>query len=217
MTRVSSPSFESSTQSPEALERIGRRRCPVAQHLGEVFVPDGDTARGEERFDVDVVLEVRPRDGNVAGVSSDADVGDRRFVRQPVERRMGLDEPTMLLGFEVADHGADVTGLHVEARRDEVERSVERRALEDQQRADHLHPGRAGLPGSADDDVARPRREPLPTVAVQHRRPIPSPRGPRHARIMPLPDASRHERLVTRTESRRERAYVPDTPGITRV
>ena len=43
------------------------------------------------------------------------------FVAQPVERRMGLDEASMLLGFEVGNHVADVTGLHIEPRRDEIE------------------------------------------------------------------------------------------------
>ena len=91
---------------------------------------------------------------------------------------MGLDEASMLLRVEVGDHVADVTGLHIEPRRDEIERSIERRALKDEQRTDHLHPGRAALRRAADDDVARPRREPLPTVAVPHRRSIPNRRVP---------------------------------------
>ena len=70
---------------------------------------------------VDVVLEVRPGDRDIAGVPTDADVGDRRIGAQPVERRMGLDEASMLLGFQIGDDVADLTGLHVEPRRDEIE------------------------------------------------------------------------------------------------
>ncbi len=121
MTWRSSSSLESSTQRQNRVERIGRRRFPVAIDLGEVLVPDRALASSEEGFEIDVVLVVRPRDGHIAGISSNADVGDRRVVAQPVERRMGLDEASMLLGFEVGNQVADVTGLHVEPRRDEIE------------------------------------------------------------------------------------------------
>ena len=154
---------------PEACERIGRRRFPVAQHLREILVPDRTVASGEQRYMVDVVLEVRPRQGNVARIAPDADVGDRRVEVQPVEWRVRLDEAAMLLRVEVGDHLADVARLHVEPGRDEIERSIEGRALKDEQRTDHLHPRGAALRRSADDDVARTRGEPLPADAVHHR------------------------------------------------
>ena len=74
----------------------------------------------------------RQRDGDIARISSDADVRDRRVVAQPVERRMSLDEAAMLLRVQVGDHVTDGAGLHVEPRRDEIERSIERRALKDE-------------------------------------------------------------------------------------
>ena len=41
--------------APEALDRIGRRRFPVAKQLSEILIPDGAVASGEEDFEIEIV------------------------------------------------------------------------------------------------------------------------------------------------------------------
>ncbi len=70
----------------------------------EVLVPAGTAASGEQDFEIEVVRVVGPRHRNVAQVPSHTDVRDRFVVGQAVERRVGLDEASMLLGVQVGDH-----------------------------------------------------------------------------------------------------------------
>ena len=122
----------------------------------------------EERADVHVVDVVVDRQRNVAGVAPDADVGDRRIVGYPVERRVGLDEPAVRLGLQVREHLRAGAGHHVDPRREPVQRERELRFLQDEQRADHLRPRRPALRRRSDDDVAGSKLEAVPAVAVVH-------------------------------------------------
>jgi len=75
-----------------------------------------------------------------------------------------LDEPPVLLRSQ---QGKDLflrPDDQIEPRRIPANRRVELRGLEDEQLADHLHPGRAGLQTAADDDVAIAERETGPPV-----------------------------------------------------
>ena len=112
---------------------------------------------------VDVVVD---RQRNVAGVTPYADVGDRRIVGYPVERRVGLDEPAVRLGLQVREHLRAGPGHHVDPRREPVQRERELRFLQDEQRADHLRPRRPALRRRSDDDVARAKLKAVPAVAV---------------------------------------------------
>ena len=56
----------------------------------------------EKRTDVRVVDVAVHRQSNVTGITPDAEVGDHRIVRYPVQRRVGLDdEPAVRLGLQV--------------------------------------------------------------------------------------------------------------------
>ena len=115
---------------------------------------------------VDVVALVVERHGHVERMPGRHDVGGARIEGNPVQRRMCLDEPPVLLGGKL--------GIHLLARHDQViqprrelrERGREFWCLEDQQCADHLHPRRPGLGPGADHDVAVPEREAEPPGAV---------------------------------------------------
>ena len=91
--------------TPEALERIGRRRFPIAKHLNEILIPNRTVASSEESFEIKIVRMGRPQKSrDIARVAPNADVRDRLVVRQTVKRRMRLDEASMPLGVEVGNH-----------------------------------------------------------------------------------------------------------------
>ena len=122
---------------------------------------------------------------HVTRVAADHDVVDLFTPGQPVEGRVGLDETSMLLGGVGGIHLIDGTVQHVEPRRQQLERRRERRAVEDQQGAQHLGPGRSRLGWRTDDDVARSELETLPAGAVCDHTGIPHififARSPTHA------------------------------------
>jgi hypothetical protein len=86
---------------------------------------------------------------------------------------VGLDEPAILLIIEVRQHLVDVARLHVEPRRDPIQRTITHRALKDQQRTDHLHPRRTAFRWRTNDDVAGAHSKRGPPCAVENRRPVP--------------------------------------------
>src|SRR5258708_8318365 len=79
---------------------------------------------------------------------------------------MRLDEATMGLGPEPGDHLLARRDDPVKPRRQRCERRWQLGGLEDEQGADHLHPGRAALGPGADNDIARPEGESFPPRAV---------------------------------------------------
>jgi hypothetical protein len=158
---------------PEALDGIVRPgRRAVGHQLGEVIEPHGGRPCADDGIDVHVLGVVVPRQPDITGVAPDADVGDPLVVGQPVERGVALDEPPVRLPGEGREDVLDGVGLHVDPGRQLGERSGEVRVLEDQERADHLHPGSAGLGRCRDDDVVVAELEPLPASAVPDDRPV---------------------------------------------
>ena len=139
----------------------------IGKELGEVIETDGGRACAEERIEVHVVHVVLPGERDITRITTDGDVGDVRVVRETVERGMGLDEPAMGLHAEVGDHVVSFARQHVEPRGDEIQRLVEGRCLEHEQRADHLHPRRTALRRRADDDVVGPEFEAFPTRTIR--------------------------------------------------
>ncbi len=127
---------------------------------------------------------VVPRDGDIAWVAADAHIGDPLVSRQAVERRMGLDEPAMALRVEQREDILATLGEHVELRGDLRQRPVKQGGLEDQQRADHLHPGGAALGRCADHDVAGPKHESVPARAVLGKRVIAWSGGTQRAHVL---------------------------------
>ncbi len=115
---------------------------------------------------VDVVALVVQRHGQVERVPGDHDIGRARVERDPVERGVRLDDPPVLLGLEPAYDVLDGLDRVVEPRREHRQRRRQVRRPEHQQRADHLHPGRAALRPRADHDVAVAEPEVLPAGAV---------------------------------------------------
>ena len=107
-----------------------------------------------------------PRDADVSRVAADAHIRHPGVERQPVQRRVRLDEPAVPLSFEGGHHR--LTRLHdrVEPRRHLVQVAVEVRCSEHQQGTDHLHPGGAALRRRADHDVAVAEREAVPARVV---------------------------------------------------
>src|SRR5208283_3835427 len=93
-------------------------------------------------------------------------VGGSGVEGNPVQRRVGLDEPPVVLSGE--------PGIYLFGRGDQMiqpgrqlrQRGRELWCLKDQQGTDHLHPGRAGLGPAADHDVAVSEREAEPPSAV---------------------------------------------------
>ena len=93
---------------------------PYGRSLGElihdVVEPDGVVPGGQHGDHVHVGDVVVPREEHVARIAADTDVGDVVPVRQPVERRVGLDEAPMGLGIEVGDDRFRAARLHVQPR-----------------------------------------------------------------------------------------------------
>jgi hypothetical protein len=97
------------------------------------------------------------------------DVRDAGIERQSVQRRMRLDEaPVPLLG-QLGVDGIVRLGAVIEPRREVPQRVRQVGILEDEQRADHLQPGRARLAAGADDDVAGTEAKAQPPATVLDR------------------------------------------------
>src|SRR5262249_35471998 len=94
------------------------------------------------------------------------DVSDVVAPRQPVEWRMCLDEPSVLLRGEIGQYFVEVAREHVEPGRDFGERAVELGRLKNQEPADHLRPGRTALGRRRDDDVVSAELESFPARAI---------------------------------------------------
>ena len=184
----------------------GRRRCRAGRRRAD------DVGRVADDFVV-----AAERHERVERMPGRDDIGDPGVERNPVERRMRLDEaPVRLLG-QLGIHEIKRHDQVIQPRREVPERIRQLGCLEDQQRADHLHPGRPGLAPGADHDVARPEAEAEPPAAVLVRRLIvdragghaasvaadsasgsPHEEGDRARLTIPgLPAAARRERLVT--------------------
>ena len=95
---------------------FGPGRRSVREHVHDVVEADRAFAGREDRGDVHVVDVVVPGAEDVAGIAADADVRDVGVVREPVERRVGLDEAAMGLRVEVGADRREVAGQHVEPR-----------------------------------------------------------------------------------------------------
>ena len=152
-------------EGPEPLDRVLGRDAALRQ-LGEVLVADGRGAQLQEAREVHVGGVMLERDGDVARIAADHEIRGVGVQRKAVEGRVRLDEAAMRLGGERRRHLGERAGAHVEPRRDLVERRRERGPVEDQERAQHLHPRGAALRRGADHDVARTEREPVPAAAV---------------------------------------------------
>jgi len=156
---------------PEAVPLAAGARPRWPQWPGLDTVDRGRPfALAEERADVGVADMAVHRQPHVARVPPDADVRDRRIAGYPVERRVGLDEPAVRLGFQVREHVCAGASHHVDPRRERVQRERELRFLQDEQGADHLRPRRPALWRGADDDVAGAELEAVPAAAVVHTR-----------------------------------------------
>jgi len=94
------------------------------------------------------------------------DIGDPGVGRNPAERRVRLDEAPVPLCVKLGVYALLRRGRAVQPRRKAPERIRQVRRPEDQQCANHLHPGRPGLARGADHDVAGPEAEAEPPAAV---------------------------------------------------
>ena len=141
---------------------------PVVQRLARPRRP-GRRGRPGQRGDpgpVQVVALVVEGHRGVQRVPAGDDVPGPRVERDPVQRGVRLDEPPVPLRGQY--------GQHLLARRDQVvqpggqlaERGRQLRGPEDQQGADHLHPGRPGLGPGADHYVAVAELHARPAGAV---------------------------------------------------
>jgi hypothetical protein len=153
---------------PEPLHRIGGSGLRGWSQFRQVSESDRIGAQGDERVEVHVVPVVVPRQRDVSRVAAHADVGDAWVPRETIEGRVGLDEPTVGLSFELCGDAAQAAGLHVEPRRDVRKRPIELGGVEDEQGAQHLGPRGAALRRCGDDDVIAAKRESLPARAVVH-------------------------------------------------
>ncbi len=176
-------------------------------------------------FPVDVGRLVVQRDRHVERVPGDDDVGGPGVKRHAVERRVGLDEPAVLLGGEPVVHLRTRRDQPVQPRRELRQRSRQLRGLEHQQRADHLHPRRAALGPCADHDVALPEREAKPSAAVlvggsvtrRRRRYLGHPTEPSHNAPAAARSASLSRREPGRGRGRRQAGQLRRPLGSVRV
>ena len=120
----------------------------------------------QELVDVEVGDMSVHRERDVAWIPADADVRHPAIERQTIQGRVRLEEPAVALCGEIGEDLRPGPGDHVDPRRDHPQRSREVGILEDEERADHLRPGRAGLRRSRDDDVARSELQALPAGTV---------------------------------------------------
>jgi hypothetical protein len=140
--------------------------------FGCVVEADGCRARRHEPLAVHVVGMVTHRDEHVPRITADDEVRHVVAHRQAVEGRVGLDEPAMgLVGEQRSDVG-EGTQVHVQPRRDAVERVGEHGSVEHEERHEHLRPRRPALGRCADDDVAGAVLEPAPPLAVGDERSV---------------------------------------------
>ena len=98
------------------------------------------------------------------------DIGDPGVERNSVQRRMRLDEAPVPLLAKLGVHEVMRHDHVVQPRREVPEWLRQLGRLEDQQCADHLHPGRPALAPGADHDVARPKPKAEPPATVLARR-----------------------------------------------
>ncbi len=151
------------------------------------------------RRGADQAVLVVHRHERVDRIAGRHDVADPVVGGNPGERCVRLDEAPVSLRGQL---GVDVLGWHVRSvqpRRQPPQWSRQVRRLENQQRADHLHPGRPGLARGADHNVAGPEAEAQPPAAVLAGR-LPAHRGSGHA--VSVAKAGRHRR--PRAEKRYE-------------
>ena len=157
--------------------RAGRLRSRCGRKLGEIVQTDCHVARSEECVRVHVLHVVTVRQRHVARVSAHTDVGHPLVERQSVQRRVGLDEPAVLLSVQIAHDIGQGPGEHVEPGRDKIQRGGECPLSENQQRADHLQPGDPAFDRRAEDDVAVAESKPVPPRAIRDHGPIPRERS----------------------------------------
>ena len=161
---------------PDAVHKVVRTvRQAVGHQFREILEAGDVSAQGDQMLQSHVLEVVVPGDGNITWVAPDRDVGHPRVERQTVERRVGFDEPSVLLRCEFGEHALDRLRLHVEPGRQSREGTRQVRVSKDQQRTLHLHPRRAALGRCRDDDVAITKLEAVPTPAVHDEVSVPSP------------------------------------------
>jgi hypothetical protein len=166
----------------QGVELLARPAVPVDP--GKQPIPQRRSHRGAHRrsisscelahaLPIEVVTLVIERDRHVERVPRDDEVGRPCVDRNPIERRVRLDEPPVTLSRELRVDLVARRDQPVEPRRQRRERRRQVGRPEHQKRADHLHPRGAALRSSTDHDVAVPEREPKPPATVLVRRPVP--------------------------------------------
>ena len=78
------------------------------------------------------------RDGDVARIAADHEIGDVAVERKAVQGRVRLDEAAMRLGGERCRHLGQRADVHVEPRRDVAERGRKRGPVADQERGSDI-------------------------------------------------------------------------------
>ena len=109
---------------------------------------------------------------HVERVPYDRDIGHRVMPRHPVERRMGLDEPPVRLGFEQAEHLGFASGQHVEPGRERADGRPQVGSIKQKRSDDRLHPRGPALRRCRNHDVVGTKHEPLPPRAIRERAPV---------------------------------------------
>ena len=115
---------------------------------------------------VDVGAVVVERDRHVERVAAHHDVGHPVVERHAVERGVRLDDAPTLLRGQAGEHLVDRPDQVVEPGGEDGEAIGQVHFAVDEQEADHLDPGGAGLGPGADHDVARPEGKAPPAGAV---------------------------------------------------
>jgi hypothetical protein len=141
------------------------RRGRIRGDAPDLRVLDPDTVREAQCM----VVEGQ---GRVAAITGDMDVADRIVQRQAIGRQVGLEEAAVGLGVKPSEGG---TQLRAEASIQpdgDVHQRLRRNIIEDEQRHDLLHPGRARLGISGDHDVGLPWPPGIPSTAVDGPGPV---------------------------------------------
>lgn len=130
------------------------------------------------------------------------DIRDPGVGRNLVQRRVRLDEAPVPLPGEVGVYKLRRQGRAVQPGREAPERIRQIRRLEDEQCANHLHPGRPGLGQGAYHDVAGPETEAKPPAAVVAAR-LTADRGRGHAGSVARAGRNRGRERAVRTDVQR--------------
>ena len=147
-----------------ALQRLRQRRARRWRRIVRGGI--GPAEQATHRIAVDVVALVPQGDVHVPRVTTHDDVRRPGVDRHSVEGRVRLDESTVPLSLQPSYDLVDRRDLVVDPRRQAGQRGREVRVLEDEQRADHLHPGGAALGPGGDHDVTVAEGELLPPRTV---------------------------------------------------